>query len=402
MSFILLQAREESNFRTTSGLISRLITLSIETTFVAVAVASAQLIAYLRFPGMNYDLAFLFIQCPVYANILLTVLSKRRELRRLPTDNVTSGAIRAAVGSIDHRASFRPSQGEHGIDNLISRIFVLPDRHVASRKSIMVVGFAAYWFFIGVYLMQLWNYFTLYGLNDPLFIRVILLIVFCAMIVYTMAVVGISWRFVDPNLGPTSPLPKWANVSSPMIGLVASSIHAFFAWWEFGVRYHGYITMAYILLEARAQSSFKTTSRLIFRLLMLSIETAFPTVAIAAAQLMVYLKYPGETGKNSDLALLFINFTAYVNLLMAVLNKRKELRNLSTDNVKSGDIHAAVGMSTQHVSAGMSPSQVDHRGINNLASRFSPAESPPFSRASIALVPHSSDSNNSVVTVQRK
>ncbi|KAF8975380.1 hypothetical protein BDQ17DRAFT_1339990, partial [Cyathus striatus] len=98
--------------------------------------------------------------------------------------------------------------------------------------------------------------------------------------------------------------------------------------------------------------------------------TAFPTVAAAAGQLIAYLKYPGETGKNTDLALrvTFANEAdmciRYANVLMAVLNKRKELRNF---------LQIIVG-----------GSQAEHRRVDiNLAST-SVADAIPVSRTSNA------------------
>ncbi|KAF8995177.1 hypothetical protein BDQ17DRAFT_1523139 [Cyathus striatus] len=81
-----------SSFSTTLKALNKLISLSIETAFPAVTIATAALISFLKYPGTNFDLFF-------YANALFGVLNRRAELRRIVSGTIPSTDIRAAVGS---------------------------------------------------------------------------------------------------------------------------------------------------------------------------------------------------------------------------------------------------------------------------------------------------------------
>ncbi|KAF8995173.1 hypothetical protein BDQ17DRAFT_1430546 [Cyathus striatus] len=111
------------------------------------------------------------------------------------------------------------------------------------------------------------------------------------------------------------------------------------------------VTMTFILVQARARSSFSTTLKALNKLISLSIETAFPTVTIATAALISFLKYPGT---NFDLSFMFLLFIVYANALFGVLNRRAELRRIVSGTIASTDIRAAVG-SNNHLSEADSP-----------------------------------------------
>ncbi|KAF8995185.1 hypothetical protein BDQ17DRAFT_1330705 [Cyathus striatus] len=96
-----------------------------------------------------------------------------------------------------------------------------------------------------------------------------------------------------------------------------------------------------LLWQARARSSFSTTLKALNKLISLSIETAFPTVTVAAAELITFMKYPGE---NYDILLCtaLTEYFSYVNALLGVLNRRVELRRILAGSITSADIRAVI------------------------------------------------------------
>ncbi|KAF8995174.1 hypothetical protein BDQ17DRAFT_1365919 [Cyathus striatus] len=284
--------------------------------------------------------------------------------------------------------------------------YVRSDQIMPATESVpILLGCAIYWFLFGFFLSQIWHYFVLFRLKDTTVIRIMVLEVFIAAIVYSKIVVDVTWKYINPSLGTAASLSVWSSLSPLVIATVSLTMHFFFAWrirqlklysrpilficgmiclvslTQFGatvaivIQFNiagrhpavkqslgdmttvwvtgGLIcdilitaTMTFILVQARAQSSFSTTSKAINKLISLSIETAFPTVTVATGALIAYLKYPGT---NFDVCFMFLLFIAYVNALFAVLNRRVELRRIVAGPIPSTDIRAAVG-SNKHLS----------------------------------------------------
>ncbi|KAF8995171.1 hypothetical protein BDQ17DRAFT_1365911, partial [Cyathus striatus] len=285
-------------------------------------------------------------------------------------------------------------------------------------------GCAIYWFLFGFFISQIWRYFVLFQLKDTIVIRIMVFEVLIAAIVYSKIVIDVTWKYINPSLGTAASLSVWSSLAPLFIAIVSLTMHFFFAWrirqlklysrpilficgmiclvslTQFGatvaivIQFNiagrhpaakqslgdmttvwvtgGLIcdilitaTMTFILVQARAQSSFSTTSKAINKLISLSIETAFPTVTVATGALIAYLKYPGT---NCDL--LF-----YVNALLAVLNRRAELRRIVAGPVPSTDIRAAVG-SNKHLSEAdfpYSPTGNCNFNLNDLSLNRKPA-----------------------------
>ncbi|KAF8995178.1 hypothetical protein BDQ17DRAFT_1430549 [Cyathus striatus] len=274
-----------------------------------------------------------------------------------------------------------------------------------------MLGSAIYWFLFGVFLSQICHYFVSFRLTDTIVIRLMVLEVFIAAIVYSKIVVDVTWMFLNPSSETAASLSAWSSLAPVVIAIVSSTMHFFFAWrirqlklssrpflfiygviclvsltqlgasavvviqfnmvgrrpaakrsfsptttvWLIGGLACDIlitITMTFILLQARKSSSFSTTSKAINKLISLSIETAFPAVTIATADLIAYLKY---SGTNFDLSFMFLLFIVYVNALFSVLNRRIGIRRIVEGTVASTDIRAAVGSNNDLLSEADSP-----------------------------------------------
>ncbi|KIK03687.1 hypothetical protein K443DRAFT_676519 [Laccaria amethystina LaAM-08-1] len=83
-------------------------------------------------------------------------------------------------------------------------------------------------------------------------------------------------------------------------------------------------TMTFLLVRAKLESSFKSTKRLIDRLILITLETAAVTLITTLVQLIFYLRSPPSS--LQQLGIMYILGGLYANVLLSVLNGRKRAR----------------------------------------------------------------------------
>ncbi|KIJ97150.1 hypothetical protein K443DRAFT_133905 [Laccaria amethystina LaAM-08-1] len=134
MTFLLVQAKLESSFKSTKRIIDRLIIVTLETAAVTLITTLVQLIFYLRAPPSSISqLWIMYILGGLYANVLLSVLNGRKRTRRRLTEpsqtfslNFAQQSATAPLSSISEEA---PSSEE------ASKIQKDEDSHVESESS---------------------------------------------------------------------------------------------------------------------------------------------------------------------------------------------------------------------------------------------------------------------------
>ncbi|TFK35444.1 hypothetical protein BDQ12DRAFT_714679 [Crucibulum laeve] len=98
-------------------------------------------------------------------------------------------------------------------------------------------------------------------------------------------------------------------------------------------------TMAALLSKARARSPFKSTDKMINRLMTITIETGSVTVFVAIIQFALYMKYPMS---YIYLAPMYILLSTYSNVLLATLNGRDRVRQYANETMYTTDIMSAI------------------------------------------------------------
>ncbi|KIK02649.1 hypothetical protein K443DRAFT_677383 [Laccaria amethystina LaAM-08-1] len=99
------------------------------------------------------------------------------------------------------------------------------------------------------------------------------------------------------------------------------------------------MTMIILLVQAKLDSSFVLTRRLIDRLIIVTLETGAITVFVIPIQLGMYIKYPDDALQH--VAVMYILGGLYANVLLAVLNGRKRARRLVAPTHHSLSLHFA-------------------------------------------------------------
>ncbi|EDR07493.1 uncharacterized protein LACBIDRAFT_298404 [Laccaria bicolor S238N-H82] len=83
-------------------------------------------------------------------------------------------------------------------------------------------------------------------------------------------------------------------------------------------------TMIFLLVQAKLESSFKSTKRLMDRLIIVTLETGAVTLITTLVQLIFYLRSPPSS--LQQLGIMYILGGLYSNVLLSVLNGRKRAR----------------------------------------------------------------------------
>lgn len=109
------------------------------------------------------------------------------------------------------------------------------------------------------------------------------------------------------------------------------------------------MTMIILLVQAKLESSFVLTRRLIDRLIIVTLETGAITVVVILVQLGIYIKYPEDALQH--VAVMYILGGLYANVLLAVLNGRKRARRLVALTHHSLSLHFAEHIPSRFSSA---------------------------------------------------
>ncbi|KIK02584.1 hypothetical protein K443DRAFT_96641, partial [Laccaria amethystina LaAM-08-1] len=205
--------------------------------------------------------------------------------------------------------------------------------------SFSFIGCAFTWFLSGSLLVQTYDYFGAYHIQgDSLFIKSVDTIDVChfyrlegpcdwmGRVNCFLGLFGIFSHEYPPHgvriMHSTSFLRLLA-----LMQFVASILRGVLVWLSgtFVCDFFIVATMTTMLVQAKLESSLKSTQRLLDRLILITLETGAVTLIVTLVQLIFYVKFP--TNGRQQVSVMYELGGLYSNALLAVLNGRKRARN---------------------------------------------------------------------------
>lgn len=281
-----------------------------------------------------------------------------------------------------------------------------------NKAAPLFIGCIISWFLSGSLMVQTYDYFCDDHLEgDMIGIKLAVGLAFILDMARSMSVTSAGWERLVSGWGdPTSfsRISIFAAMTVPLTGLESCVVQTFFAWRIWNLRrgskvgrfvpciissvalvqfaaavVHGIccyqsdnfnigkewlklsteiwlsgsflcdciivMTMIILLVQAKLESSFVLTRRLIDRLIIVTLETGAITVVVILVQLGIYIKYPEDALQH--VAVMYILGGLYANVLLAVLNGRKRARRLVALTHHSLSLHFAEHIPSRFSSA---------------------------------------------------
>lgn len=281
-----------------------------------------------------------------------------------------------------------------------------------NKAAPLFIGCIISWFLSGSLMVQTYDYFCDDHLEgDMIGIKIAVGLAFILDMARSMSVTSAGWERLVSGWGdPTSfsRISIFAAMTVPLTGLESCVVQTFFAWRIWNLRrgskvgrfvpciissvalvqfaaavVHGIccyqsdnfnigkewlklsteiwlsgsflcdciivMTMIILLVQAKLESSFVLTRRLIDRLIIVTLETGAITVVVILVQLGIYIKYPEDALQH--VAVMYILGGLYANVLLAVLNGRKRARRLVALTHHSLSLHFAEHIPSRFSSA---------------------------------------------------
>ncbi|KIJ92130.1 hypothetical protein K443DRAFT_135351 [Laccaria amethystina LaAM-08-1] len=261
--------------------------------------------------------------------------------------------------------------------------------NAGAHGSVQLIGTTITWFLSGSLLVQCYNFFYTNHLDGDLkFIKVAVWVCLAVDQMRSMAVTSGAWQSLivawgnPTNFIGTSVFPV---LTVPLTGIESCIVQIFFAWriWtlkkEFKIyriissiiclvafmqlaaaiargvacaqservssRQHNLdlsaelwlcgtlicdsiivATMTFLLVQAKVESSFKSTKHIIDRLIIVTLETAAVTLITTLVQLIFYSRSLPTSNSLDQVGIMYILGGLYSNVLLTVLNSRNSYR----------------------------------------------------------------------------
>lgn len=281
-----------------------------------------------------------------------------------------------------------------------------------SDTAPLLIGTIITWFLSGSLLVQCYDFFYTDNLDgDPIFIKIAVWVCLAVDQVRSMAVTSGAWQSLIVAWGNptifigTSVFPF---ITVPLTGIESCIVQIFFAWriwtlkrefkiyriisgiiclvafmqlaaaiargvacaqsgrltskqhfldlsaelWLWGTLICDSIivaTMIFLLVKAKLESSFKSTKRLMDRLIIVTLETGAVTLITTLVQLIFYLRSPPSS--LQQLGIMYILGGLYSNVLLSVLNGRKRARRRLAEPSQTFSINFAQQSTTAPLSS---------------------------------------------------